>query len=154
MDYLAHTGTNSKKWISFNASRSHVSLGSCHDLEHWLEVGGVAAHGSTAEVFCLAASGSRELVVTGHHPCTNKNSFLIVHLILKQTRVDSVSRCFSPGVVLWPNIPLKKQGSRMLPPMSEPTPMTDPAAARMPPSPPADRWVKIWYLSVLSTYSQ
>lgn len=41
-----------------------------------------------------------------------------------------------PGVVLCPNIPLKKQGIRMLPPMSEPTPTTAPAAARMLPSPP------------------
>lgn len=43
-----------------------------------------------------------------------------------------------PGVVLWPNTPLKKQGMRMLPPMSEPTPMTAPAAPRMLPSPPED----------------
>lgn len=72
----------------------HVGLGSCHDLEHWLEVDGVAAHGSTAEVFCLAARGSRELVFTGHHPCTNSHnhhcsptklaSFLTVRLTLKQ----------------------------------------------------------------------
>lgn len=42
-----------------------------------------------------------------------------------------------PVVGLWPKIPLKKAGIRMLPPMSEPTPMTEQAAARTPPSPPA-----------------
>lgn len=49
------------------------------------------------------------------------------------------SQCLLPGVVLWPNIPLKKQGIRMLPPMSEPTPMTEPAAPSMLPSPPEPR---------------
>lgn len=42
-----------------------------------------------------------------------------------------------PVVGLWPKTPLKKAGIRMLPPMSEPTPMTEQAAARTPPSPPA-----------------
>ena len=42
-----------------------------------------------------------------------------------------------PVVGLWPKTPLKKAGIRMLPPMSEPTPMTEQAAARTLPSPPA-----------------
>lgn len=46
-----------------------------------------------------------------------------------------------PVVGLWPKTPLKKAGMRMLPPMSEPTPMTEQAAARTLPSPPA--WEKI-----------
>lgn len=45
-----------------------------------------------------------------------------------------------PVVGLWPKIPLKKAGIRMLPPMSEPTPVTEQAAARTQPSPPT--WEK------------
>lgn len=45
-------------------------------------------------------------------------------------------------VGLWPKTPLKKAGIRMLPPMSEPTPITEQAAARTPPSPPAQEKIK------------
>lgn len=45
-----------------------------------------------------------------------------------------------PAVGLWPKTPLKKAGIRMLPPMSEPTPMTEQAAAKTLPSPPT--WEK------------
>lgn len=55
--------------------------------------------------------------------------------VIKRSNVSFVL----PGVVLWPNIPLKKQGMRMLPPMSEPMPMTEPAAPSMLPSPPEAR---------------
>lgn len=165
--YFIRINRNELVRIDPSMPRLHVSLGSCHDLEHWLEVSGVATHGATAEVFRLATRGSRELVFTGHHPCTN--TFIIISAIMQnksffmdgafdsetKTWVDSVARFLSPGVVLWPNIPLKKQGSRMLPPMSEPTPMTEPPPAKMLPSPPADRWVKICYLSaIFSQYSQ
>ena len=40
------------------------------------------------------------------------------------------------GVGLWPNMPQKKAGMRMLPPISEPIPMTDPADPIKAPSPP------------------
>lgn len=41
-----------------------------------------------------------------------------------------------PGEGLCPKTPLKKAGMRMLPPISEPTPITEQAAARVQPSPP------------------
>lgn len=48
-----------------------------------------------------------------------------------------------PVVGLCPKTPLKKAGIRMLPPMSEPTPMTEQAAASTLPSPPAQE--KTWH---------
>ena len=42
----------------------------------------------------------------------------------------------SPGVGLCPKMPLKKAGMRMLPPTSDPTPITDPPPPTIPPSPP------------------
>lgn len=52
----------------------HVYVGSCHDLEHRLQVLGVAAHGPTAEVLLLSARGGRELVLCGHDTCTNMSA--------------------------------------------------------------------------------
>ena len=42
----------------------------------------------------------------------------------------------TPEEALWPKIPLKKAGIRMLPPISEPMPMTLPAPPTKLPSPP------------------
>lgn len=44
----------------------------------------------------------------------------------------------SPLDGLWPKIPLKNAGIRIEPPMSEPIPSGDPAAACMQPSPPEE----------------
>jgi len=45
---------------------------------------------------------------------------------------------FSPLVGLWPKIPLKNAGIRIDPPISEPIPNGDPAAACIQPSPPEE----------------
>ena len=39
---------------------------------------------------------------------------------------------------LWPKMPLKKEGMRMEPPMSEPMPKAEPAAPWRQPSPPEE----------------
>lgn len=44
----------------------------------------------------------------------------------------------SPLLGLWPKIPLKNAGMRIEPPISEPIPSGDPAAACIQPSPPEE----------------
>ena len=52
-----------------------------------------------------------------------------------------------PEVALWPKIPLKNAGMRMLPPTSEPTPHAVPAADTRQPSPPEEPPTvrPVWY---------
>lgn len=112
----------------------------------------------------MSARARRELSLRGHDTCrytsqvrlkfglaiplcddTDLSKLLYVHANLQQF-TDHLFVFFvycpynvkflSPVEVLWPNIPLKKAGIRMLPAMSEPMPMTAPAPARIEPSPP------------------
>lgn len=62
--------------------------------------------------------------------------FLSCIPIIFTRNISANIRILLPGVVLWPNIPQKKLGIRMLPPMSEPMPTTEPAAAIRLASPP------------------
>lgn len=51
----------------------------------------------------------------------------------------SYTHQFLPAVGLCPKMPLKKQGMRMLPPMSDPTPITEAPLPIILPSPPEKR---------------
>lgn len=59
----------------------------------------------------------------------------------------------TPGVPLCPNMPLKKQGMRMLPPISDPIPITEPPLLRILPSPPSGRRVEEKHMHALLHHS-
>ncbi len=86
------------------------------------------------------------MVLGGHYTCRDTSQSQCRHVYEcflqtcesrgKKEQLQLELELLLPGVVLWPNIPLKKQGIRMLPPMSEPMPITAPAAPSILPSPP------------------